>query len=252
MTLIELLFAITILSVLTSIVFGGIGKTREHIARTQEVSGARFLIGAFHTANADLGRVFSAEQTQSNLGPAGNAMNLRYGIHLMTYTSEADWQRVLYLHESQRKEIDKYRNNDLIGLRYILSLYPALGMNSPNVGGTYEDGRLRGVASYVYATELSNVHHPEKLVVFMSAGTGAQTRYTSMIRGYFRVLPPFDQKYPEDGNTWGNAAEEYPSNTGNAHFRWEGKAVVAFFDGSISLQSAKDLDDPLHWENRPY
>lgn len=48
---------------------------------------------------------------------------------------------------------------------------------------------------------------------------------------------------------WGKAKASSPSNTGNVHFRWDGQAVAAFFDGSVRLVDDKAISSPEYWLN---
>lgn len=248
LTLIELLVVLGVITVLTTLVFGGIGKTREKMRQTQEVSSARFLINTFHSISTDKGRLFSAVEYNSGTSSHDQAEDIRYPTHMIPYTGEDEFYKALYFHPEQQELVRKTKRHSGSNASYVISIYPALGMNAPAVGGEYYDGQLQDNPANV--SRAHEVNHPERLIVFISAGSSSAglNLGNSIINGYFKVSSPYISRIPTF-YLWGKARESSPSNTGNVHFRWDGQAVAAFFDGSVRMVDEETVADPRYWLN---
>lgn len=248
-TLLEILVVLAVISILTTVVFGGISKVKEKMLQTQEVSSARFLINTFHMISVDKGRLFSAVEYEAGTSPDAQAENIRYPTHMVEYTGEAEFEKALYFYPDQQELLQKIKKvNTVVGVSYIRSLYPALGMNSPIVGGEYYNGAYQESSTNV--ANAHEVNRPQKLIVFISAGTSSMGYGldSDVIHGYFKVVSPYIGRIPTM-YMWDSARRSMPSNTGNVHFRWDKQAVAAFFDGSVRLVGEKEVKDPEYWLN---
>lgn len=139
---------------------------------------------------------------------------------------------------------------------YAVSAYPSFGLNSVFVGGDENHGGFSPIFEQTfgrfYATRLSTVRHPERLVVFASSRTDeAAPGTTGEIReGFFRVLPP----------RWATPlwAEVYdadaPASAGflSPRHRVQGEdvAIVTTVDGGVETATVEELRDMRRWSDQ--
>lgn len=139
---------------------------------------------------------------------------------------------------------------------YAVSAYPSFGLNSVFVGGDENYGGFNPIFEQTfgrfYATRLSTVRHPERLVVFASSRTDeAAPGTTGEIReGFFRVLPPgwatplwADEYAPESPASAGFLS---PRHGGHG----EDLAIVTTVDGGVETATIDDLRDMRRWSDR--
>ena len=127
--------------------------------------------------------------------------------------------------------------------RYMVSLAPALGLNTYCVGG-YQTATTTLAKSDV-ATRLGSIERP--IVAFISSRTktsgtsGAQ----SVLAGSFFVRPPIfgGTKWKAGAFDTRKASLDY----GNVDFRHSDKAVTAFPDGAVRMMDIEELRDMRLW-----
>lgn len=138
---------------------------------------------------------------------------------------------------------------------YLVSTFPAFGLNSVFLGGDENHGGYSDVFldtfGPFYRTRLSNIRHPDRLVVFATsraADTGPGGN-GEVREGFFRVLPPNwaqplwdDVVDPEDPSSAGFLSDRHRSGD-------EDVAIVTTVDGGVSVESIEGLRDMRRWSD---
>jgi len=140
---------------------------------------------------------------------------------------------------------------------YVVSLFPALGMNVVFVGGSDRHAQFgqafQRLYGRVHVTRLDEVHRPTELMAFASARSSELTQLPgeSKLEGFYRVEPPYFA--PHEGRRWSSTYEQRPEdpgvNSGFVSLRHGGKAVSAYLDGHASMASWESLQDMRMWSN---
>ena len=100
-----------------------------------------------------------------------------------------------------------------------------------------------------YATRLSTIRHPERLVVFATSrgDAAAPGQATDIREGFFRVLPPAWATPLWDGDF----DVERPQSAGFVSPRHglggEDAAIVTSVDGAVSTATIEELRDMRRW-----
>lgn len=135
--------------------------------------------------------------------------------------------------------------NSSVDPDYYISLYPALGMNIFGVGGVMTaDGFLQNAADCISTTLQSS----GSILAFASGGEGSGS---SRVHGYCYVTPPTKEKDSpyckkwDEPKTW--TEKRNPMDFGYVDFRYDGKAICAFLDGSVKQCSVEELSDMRKW-----
>ena len=139
---------------------------------------------------------------------------------------------------------------------YSVSAYPSFGLNSVFVGGDENHGGYNPVFldtfGSFYATRLSSVRHPSRLVVFATSRTDESAPGTvgEIREGFFRVLPPawatplWDAEFgPEDPASAGFVSPRHAAGGEDA-------AIVTTVDGSVSTATVEALRDMRRWSDQ--
>lgn len=238
-TLIELLVVVSIIGILSSIVYASAQTFFTRSRKVHEVAAARNLITGFLSTPADhdghylLGYDTNAPVVRSPDGKtiAGELAH-RYPYRLAPYF---DWQlKDTILVNSNVQQV----GSDTSG--YTISLNPALGMNIFLVGGELRDAST-GINWPGECLTMPN-GGSHGLLVFASAGYDSGTK---RINGYFKVVPPKLGGPIWTSNVWTEKSK--PSDYGFVDARYEGQAVCAFTDGSVQTLSITDLRDMRLW-----
>ena len=251
-TLIELLVVVAIILVLAAL---GLSVSKAMITNARkitEINAAKNLLAAYATAATDRSGSYlpGYDRTIGSIpGPGGVLLSgpaaERYPWRLTPYLG--DNPRGTLLVGANATQLDP---NDT----YMVSCYPALGINYIFVGGDEQtDGTL------TYPPEcITRASNSASVLVFASAcgsgtsgpGGNASTdpaggSPTGVINGYCILTPP-----NLTGPMWNTApwsASSSPSDYGNIDARFNGKAVCAFLDGSVRMESIADLRDMQLW-----
>ncbi len=261
-TLVELLVCVAILLVLGTIGGSIYGGMAQKAAQVREVHAAKTLVGAFTSYTLENNGKYMAAHDATARGytlPDGKTM---YDGSTRVSDIEAHRypMRLAPYFNYQVREIILVNNieKQLKGLSfpsrlYGASLYPSLGINFKLVGGHYT---ANGNKRQLNCAEdvLTQVSQGAALLVFASA---AQDAGEKRVNGYEQLLPPNLDKPNWSARAGQWTKEANPSQYGNIDFRYDGKAVCAFLDGRVVLQSAQDLNDMRLWsrnalsENNP-
>jgi prepilin-type N-terminal cleavage/methylation domain-containing protein/prepilin-type processing-associated H-X9-DG protein len=256
-TLIELLVVIAIIAVLISILLPALGKARGYARAARELSaGQQVMVGMNlhaleHSDQLLPGFPAAAEvagKVLDELGePVGSIEAQRYPWRLVP---QFDYDfRGLYKDDRVLEEVRASRTD----FRYIVSLYPSLGMNVMYVGGSVNhlgDPASVRIFGRVARRSFAEVQRPSEVLAFVSARANADRALPTMGRpeGFFRVEPPtwaagwgeaYDPQAPEPG-----------LNSGFVSLRHDGKAVGALLDGHAELLGWAELQDMRRWADQ--
>lgn len=171
----------------------------------------------------------------------------RYPFRIRPYL-ENRFDGTIFVNQN-KKEILKRTGGTGGFYDYYVSTFPALGMNIFGVGGVVREDRYGN--AYVFKEE-DCITRPAtmlgSILAFASAGSGSGSGRT---HGYCYVTPPTMETDSPTCQQW-KPAEEWtedqdPMNFGFVDFRYDGKAVCAFMDGSVRMCSVKELSDMRVW-----
>lgn len=258
-TLVEILIAIAVIGILSSLTVMAVGKAKTHADSTRSVTAAKALISAFllysTENNATLFPGYDATAGGSNnqvwyrdrLVTSAEAPH-RYPFRLATYLND-EFQGSIWVGNNYEQLNDMSVFSG--GFRdYGISLFPAFGMNYHMVGGRIEHS---GAYSEQTAQEAALNHYDleSQLIVFASAGQRGSDYGVSkhrVINGYHEIKPP--NLYGSSWATTGWSQNSNPANFGNIDPRFDGKAIVAFTDGSVRLMSIDEMRDMRLWSRK--
>ncbi|MFO0832619.1 MAG: prepilin-type N-terminal cleavage/methylation domain-containing protein [Phycisphaerales bacterium] len=269
-TLIELLIVITIILVLIGISLPAMAKSRMCMKRTREITLAQqVMVGytAYSVDNRDRLLVGYASAAMVN-GPmpvydeAGtrltNELAQRYPWRLAPSLNNNFFglydRRALAEIMQNPGEYSSYG----VDYNYVVSLYPALGLNVAFVGGSDRHGEFdqtfRRVFGRAYVERADQARRPSDLLTFASARAEAQAGVPvlSENNGFFRVEPPrfsAAQGYRWDA-VYDPASSQPGINSGYVALRYDGKAVAAMLDGHVGLKGWTDLQDMRVWADQ--
>ena len=142
-----------------------------------------------------------------------------------------------------------------IGYRYVISLFPSLGMNTTFIGGTDRlnqfDSNYDNMYGNIVVRRLDQCTRPSQVMVFGSARAEEQPLLPGFGKpqGYFRIDPPYlfagqprrwDASYDKDA--------AFPGlNSGFVALRKTNRAVAAYFDGHVDTAGYEKLSDMRMW-----
>jgi prepilin-type N-terminal cleavage/methylation domain-containing protein len=245
-TLIELLVVIVIIVTLVAISFPVMANMRKKGQMVTEINAGRQSATAFVARAAEFdgellqGFQFSASVTFPNGDSVGGPEAQRYPWRLAPYLQ---WNAngVFAINDLQKLVVGMDQQSS--AYRYQVSLAPALGMNAYCVGG-YETA-TGPLAKNDVSTRLVQLERP--LVTFISARTktSAGGMKSGDMPGSHFVRPPVFS-----GVKWKTGAYDDSKaglDYGNVDFRYHGKAVATFTDGSSRLLDIEEARDMRLW-----
>ncbi|MBQ73083.1 MAG: hypothetical protein CMJ67_09290 [Planctomycetaceae bacterium] len=259
-SLVELLVAIAMISVLVALVFHAASAVRSGASKTSEMAAARALITAWTGyctdnrgsvlpgyASGFRGRDASGEWLDVS---TADVAVMRWPLRLAPYLGH-DFAS-LFSGES-RAALDGIADAPTSSRLYTVSVAPAFGMNSVFVGGDENYGGSSQIFvdtfGDFYATKLSTVKNPDELGVFFTSQNVSSVT-GKVQQGFFRVLPP----------AWTTplwSPEYEPENPVSAGFvsprHQEGAkdvAIVANVDGGVKTNTIDQLRDMRRWSNQ--
>jgi prepilin-type N-terminal cleavage/methylation domain-containing protein/prepilin-type processing-associated H-X9-DG protein len=245
-TLLEVLVTAGLVLILALAGAGACRNLLNKRARIQELAAGKNLITAYlaHAADND-GRylpgmdfsmnkvAFPPENRDVTVMHAAN----RYPFRLAPYFEYRLDGTILL--GGNRKHIGKLAKPGTPMFDYIVSAFPAFGINYYFVGGC-----VTGVGGLTYPDECVTraSQGAGRLLVFASGGA---TDGITRVEGFNILTPP--QLY---GPAWSQTAwkkNSDPGLYGNVDARHDGKAVCVFLDGSIRLLDIEELRDMRLW-----
>lgn len=254
-TLIELLAVVACVSVLAVLCVGAVQRVFASGSKVKEINAARILVAAYTAAAADGDGTYLAGMdyrinttTNPVIKPDGQKITnahaaQRYPFRLLPYLGDRFEGSILV--NRNKNQILKASGGNASTYDYILSTFPALGMNIFCVGGVVTNtGMVRYSGDCI--TTVGKMRG--SILAFASAGQG--TGNTKM-NGYSYVNPPTLGVDSPICQAWGSPdgwdANADPTNFGFVDFRYENKAVCAFLDGSVRMCTVKELSDMRVW-----
>lgn len=254
-TLVELLAVVACVGILAALILGAMKPLMTSAQKVREINAARNLIAAYlATASDENGRFLPGMDMRADLStnpvykPDGTMVaNLRaaqrYPFRLAPYLNNMFDGTILV--NKNKQEIQKAAKNDPGQYDYIVSAYPALGLNIYCLGGVMlQNGSVMFDGDCVTTSARAS----ESILAFASAGSG---RGASKMNGFCYVTPPtLDKDSPyckpwSASATWNSTVD--PINYGYVDFRYGGKAVCAFLDGSVRMCGVEELKDMRVW-----
>jgi prepilin-type N-terminal cleavage/methylation domain-containing protein/prepilin-type processing-associated H-X9-DG protein len=235
-SLVELLIVIAVLGILIALAFVGYEKYINSSKMTKELHAARALMAGMHSYSVDNnGKVLAGYDTKAKNVKDDTGKDITHGSAAARYA----WRLAPYIGYS----IDNILlvNNTKMApkkdrmYQYLVSVYTPLGMNVYFVGGHYggsyspDHPRARKRFGNFVVTNILQPHKPSNLIVFTSVYSTHMGRQI----GCWEVDPP-------NLNIGG---------LGKVDFRWNNKAVVAYFDGHVELNDKETLMDMRKWSN---
>lgn len=270
-TLIELLVVISIISVLVSLLLPALAGARAASKQVRELSSAQQLMVAFTLyADANKGFVLPGYPPRRWVdGPM--PVYDQSGDRLFNEEAQRfPWRIAPYLDYDFRglyddiKLLKDIRAGETeysqygIDYRYVVSLFPALGMNVAFVGGNDKQQQFDKLFlkqfGRVYIERLDEAQRPSGLMTFCSARAEIQPLAPNLGRpeGFFRVEPPHFAE--AQGRLWDEtydpAAPSPGINSGFISLRHRGRAVVSLMDGHATTKDWTGLNDMRLWADR--
>lgn len=243
-TLVETLVTAGVVAVVLTMSLSGIESAMKNQRRVKETAAAHKLIISYITAASDndgqwlpgMDNRISSLTLPSGKKLTGHTCN-RYPYRLATYL-ENNLDGTILLRENSG-QIEKMSPKGSAMYEYMVSAFPAFGMNVNFVGGTIDtQGRVALAEDCV--TRQAQTESP--LLVFASAGI---MNGSMRVEGY-NILNPPNLRAPNWVNVpWTEKAD--PAYYGAVNARHDGIAVCAYTDGSVRLQTIEELRDMRLW-----
>lgn len=249
-TLIELLAVIGITSVLAVLCVGAVQRSINSANKVREINAARILVTALQSTTQDNDGAYLPGmdyRTTTVYKPDGKPVTghaaQRYPFRLGPYLGD-QFDGTIFVNRNKAEILKKTGANSAM-YDYTVSTYPALGMNIYCVGGviTVKGEFLNGGDCISRSGNTRG-----SILAFASGGSGTGSARTS---GFNYVTPPTLSSGSPFCNQWQSSSswtkDKDPMDYGWVDFRYEGKAVCAFLDGSVRMCSVEELKDMRLW-----
>lgn len=236
-TLVELLVVIAIVALLAGLGQAAYSSALDKAQAAAEISAAKTLAVAYQTAAADHGGrylaaldPFAKGLKKANGEPLLDLAAKEYAFRLAPYFNFAIEDTLLVSGNKQQIKEQMNFSPGMPMFDYVLSRFPSFGINRRFVGGIARDSDPECIRTTAQADR--------SVILFASAGTGD-------VSGFGYVNAP---STGWQGATW--TEDSSPGSFGFVDARHNGKAVVAFLDGSTRLMTIDELKDMRLWSMR--
>ncbi|HWL51594.1 MAG TPA: type II secretion system protein [Chthoniobacteraceae bacterium] len=257
-SVLEIAVALLIVAVLAVLAGAGWGSAKRKGALMREIAAGKNLITAYGLYELDHNGQFmrGMDWTQSQVWyePSGKYLAMmhlanRYPYRLAPYFNYEMEGTILV--NGNAAQIEKIAPKGQFMHEYVVSTFPALGMNLNYVGGDYvqigqvdANGVKLGKYSWPNDVTTRRVQTRASLLVFASAALGPESAKDS-VTGYNILTPPYLTYASWSSKPWKKGAD--PSLYGNVDARYNGRAVCVFLDGSIQMLTIEELRDMRRW-----
>lgn len=252
--MVELLAVVATTGLLAVLAVGATRKVLHSGDQVREIQAARRLVGALMASAQDndgvylpgmdyrMGKPETPVCTPDGERVTGHAAQ-RYPFRLAPYL-DATFEETIFVNRN-KKEIIKRTGGKGPMYDYHVSTFPVLGMNIFGVGGVVRaDGTVFSAGNCITRSAAMR----GSVLAFVSGGSGSGK---AKIHGFNYVSPPTLQQDSPIALRWQGAAswtaDQDPMAYGWVDFRYEGKAVSAFLDGSVRMCSVQELSDMRVW-----
>jgi len=248
-TLVELLVVVVIISLLAGLSSVGAMKALKMASKAEEINGARNLVTGYLAAASDNG----GRYLPGFDGSIGFYQSASGEVYHGPEAQRYPWRLADYMSESGMLEaVICGPNKDQVepSNTYEVSNFPAFGINAYFVGGyVSEDAGTSGSNQVLYHSDcITHVARTKgSIIAFASSGIPVEN---DVMNGFNRVTPPNIDSGYWSAATAGDGSDPDRSKTGNVHARYNGKAIVAFLDGSVQEKTMEQLDDMRLWSYR--
>ncbi len=243
-TLVELLGAMAVLAVLGTLIVNVVGNVRQQAMTSKSMSQIRELVTANYACAADTGRFAKAENKADTIHWHGRRLSANhwvgYGGYLTPYLGQDRQVRVCpvfdqLLDEQEGGQFDKGTGGYGYNAIYLGNepVTPSAGSSSggassapPRPGGPRPTGPATRVETV--ANRPNALIDPANTVMFTSA---ALVKEGGVVETYLSA--PY---HALSGGELGQGL------TPTVHFRFNGKALVAWCDGHVTLEEPNDAD----------
>ncbi|PAW77396.1 MAG: hypothetical protein B9S32_11655 [Verrucomicrobia bacterium Tous-C9LFEB] len=243
-TLVETLVTTAVVVIVVTMSMAGFDKALKNRRCLKETAAAHKLIIAYLTAATDNDGQWLAGmdgRVKSITLPTGKVLNghtcNRFPYRLGAYM-EYNLDGTLLLKENSR-QIEKSTPRGSGMYEYMVSTFPAFGMNVNFVGGSIDESNRLEYAEDC-ATRAAQTESP--LLVFASAGGQLGN---IRVDGFNILSPPHLKVANWIATPW--TAKTNPALYGSVDARHDGIAVCAYTDGSVRSQTIEELRDMRLW-----
>jgi prepilin-type N-terminal cleavage/methylation domain-containing protein len=253
-SLVEMLVTIAVVTLLATLGAGAVQSVTGVANKAREVQAARQLVAALQSSAAENNGTYlpgmdyrAGKASTPVYKPDGTLLSgraaQRYPYRMAPYLGNRFEGTVLV--NGNEQEIREAQIRTGMHYEYLVSAYPALGMNIFCVGGVVSD-----VGQITYNTDCISRSATARgnILAFASGGHGAGE---TKIHGFSYVSPPTTQRDSPICEKWQSASEwsveSDPKSFGWVDFRYGGKAVCAFLDGTVRMCDVKELSDMRLW-----
>ncbi|MFY8216464.1 MAG: type II secretion system protein [Chthoniobacterales bacterium] len=253
-TLVELLAVTAILGVLMAMGVGVARSTLSAAYKAREVGAARNLVTALSTSAAEGNGRYLPGMDMRVDGLDNPVYNLegkkitniraaqRYPFRIAPYLGK-NFDGTILVNKNVNQILKS--SGGVANVDYYVSAFPALGMNIFAVGGVV---LKNGTTLYADDCITTPGQMRVAILAFASAGQGKGAK---KIEGYSYVTPPTMSSDSPMCRTWSSSESwdqgEDTMNYGFVDFRYNGRAVCAFLDGSVRMCSVEELHDMRLW-----